>query len=83
MMEDKSLLTLTSMATFVGVDINKVIDSTIDRYKPYETKHPDPNCLICKGEGSVPKKRLSGRVRKVPCECVKIVHIKREYYNER
>jgi len=83
-MEDKSLLTLASIATFVGVDINKVIHSTIDRYKSYETKNPDhPNCTICKGEGSVPQKRLSGRVRKVPCECVKIVHIKREFYNGR
>lgn len=42
------------------------------RQKPNQKPLPDPHCTQCGGRGSVPiRKRVSGLVKYVPCDCVK------------
>ncbi len=68
----RAMMNLQAMGLAVGVDMLGAMDEFFKPKKRYEERRVDPDCPICKGEGSVEvRTRVSGRVKHRPCECVR------------
>jgi len=53
---------------------SNLIDREVQKMKDKEAQKPKPdeNCKICGGRGTIPQRRLSGKVRNIPCYCNEI-----------
>jgi hypothetical protein len=65
---------LYMMDTLTNGYASNLINREVQKMKNKEAQKPKPdeNCKICGGKGTISQRRLSGKVRNVPCYCNKI-----------